>query len=472
MSRTPIDIELLERRVAEGFSRAELPGAPAGLRAEVAALVSAPRVRSGREWRPSSFTLMRLAVAVAVIALVAVALPALRTQLDAGHASPTPTLSEPVPTVVPSGTRISPHTLVPSPTPALPTTPSPFPSFNIPVLPDGPSITWTPISLDEFGTNVTAAGAAQLGGRILVVATADGANGVASAPVILSSTDGSAWQRVPTDGPDFKDAFLERLMAIPGGLLLVGQSQTSYPIGCAGAAGCNPVSKTLMWTSSDGISWKSVPAAKLSAFDRVWITTMASGPNGISAFGTWFPMTGSANKTFVFHSTDGISWSFARFPDDAYLAQTMAATAAGFVSVGGDNAVGLAWYSSDGLTWKRAASFSDGGCAAHSLAVGAQGMYAKCTRGWSSTDGRIWKEAADSPDNGLSGPTAWTTGNGSEILIVTGQDAFWSTDGETWHLGKSTPGLPNLGSGSGSAWILPSAIVVSYPGGLSIGRVG
>ena len=124
--------------------------------------------------------------------------------------------------------------------------------------------------------------AAQVGDRIVVAANDSTQNDMK--PVLIASVNGGPWARVPTDGAEFANVRLDNLVPIPRGLLLVGESLTIDPSCPAAAAGCiQAPSAVLMWRSSDGLVWQSLPASKTKPFDRVSIGAIAVGPNGVVA---------------------------------------------------------------------------------------------------------------------------------------------------------------------------------------------
>jgi hypothetical protein len=338
------------------------------------------------------------------------------------------------------------------------------------VLEDGPSITWTTVALSQFGSNtVWAVGAAQVGGTMIVAANDSSAtdssqNG--TKPVIIESANGTDWSRVRTDGVEFAHARLDYLVAIPGGLLLVGESLDPDPLCADGAAGCMPIRATLMWRSSDGQTWQRLPAQTTAPFDRVWIASIAAGPKGLVAFGLHYPVVGSP-ESVVLHSPDGTSWSSAAFPHQSSgspvgLVQQVIATSAGFVAVSGGGAdEATAWQSADGLSWKRASTPGGSTDPAMHAAAGSDGMVAYSDKLWVSADGRTW-HIADTPPYFYG--SSWIAGDGTQIMVISGQSVYqylyWSQDGKTWHRGDSTPALPGVSIGAGgSAWILGSTVI-------------
>ncbi len=453
MSPTTPELEPLDRDLRDAFRRIELPAAPARLRAEVESLRAATRNRAGEATRPRwprRSALVTLVAAAAVIALVAVGLPVLRGQPQTGPASPTASHPAPSATPIPS---LSP---VPTPTASRSAVPT-----------SGPSITWTTVPLSQFGTSTEAVGAAQVGGT-MVVAANDSPPQNDMKPVIIESTNGADWTRVPTDGAEFAHARLDYLLTVPGGLLLVGESLLPDPLCPAAAAGCNQApAVTLMWRSSDGQTWQPLSAKAMAPFDRVWIVSIAAGPKGLVAFGLLDPPDAkpAATENVVFHSLDGQNWSSAAFPDQSggatgVLVQSVAATSTGFVAVGGDTA-GAAWYSTDGLTWTRASTPPGSSCGpATNAAAGSDGVVANCMGLWVSADGKTWLDTtASSP---FSYGQSWIAGDGTQILVITGQSVYWSKDGETWHRGDSSRALSGASVGAAHlAWILGSTVIAA-----------
>jgi hypothetical protein len=417
----------------------------------------------------------RAAIAIACVVIIAaaalVAVPELRPQASPGH-SPTTAVSR-----GPNSTTVGPVGPAGPVVASIEPTATVARSFGFPVTFDGPQISWTAIDLERFGTGVLAVGAAELGGTAVVVAnTAEDPATATSSPVILVSENGSNWTQVSTGGAGFANVKLDRLLPMPGGLLLVGESLTSDPPGCGGASGCNPVMPTFMWRSTDGLEWERLPDTAVAPFTRVVITAMTVGATGVSALGTWQPATGTAFQNRAFHSADGISWSSTPFPSQGwFLLPSMVATSTGFAAVDGQTGAdgsATVWLSPDGLTWTKSGTQASKFCSGH-LAAGSGGMYTHATRGCFSADGKTWQEVADTPDPGIGGPPTWTTSNGSKILLLSGRDAFWSSDGRTWQLGRSTPSLPTFdGWPGGGAWLLSSRVLVGVPGELWVGSIG
>jgi hypothetical protein len=308
-------------------------------------------------------------------------------------------------------------------------------------------------------------------------------------PMIIVSTNGTDWRRVPTDGADFTHVQLDQLLPIPGGLLLLGESTVADPLCPAAAAGCNQApSAALMWHSSDGLTWQRLSTEATAPFDRVSIVSIAAGPKGLVAFGLHDPKGNLPVSTdnVILHSVDGLTWSAKPFPDQnggatGVLVQQVVATSDGFVAVGSNDraptsgaAVGsAAWYSSDGLSWTRARTPTGTTDEMRYAAAGSKGMVATdlgsgaaSSSVWVSPDGKTWRTADTSPFTlGFS----WLAGNGDQMIVISGASAYWSKDGTTWHRGPSTPAMPSNGiiGTSDLAWIFGSTVIATSPDDLS-----
>jgi hypothetical protein len=484
MSRNKPELEALDQALRNAFRRTELPAAPGSLRADVEALAAATGRSKRGTWRGSQWhrspVVVTLMAAAAVIALVAVGLPLLRTQPQDGQASPSASHATPTAATAPS--------ISPSPT-ARPT-PGPIASDGSSITDDGPSITWTNVPLAQFGSNrVWAVSAGQVGGTLVVAAIDSTQNDMK--PVLIVSTDGTHWSRVPTDSPDFANTRLDLLLPIPDGLLLVGTSTLPDPLCPAAAAGCNQApSPVFMWHSSDGLTWQRLSAKATALFDRVSIVSMAAGPKGLLAFGIHDPKgtLPVSTDSVVLFSVDGLNWSSRAFPDQnggttGVLVQQVVATTDGFIAAGSNDQMpgssepsvgGAAWYSSDGLTWTRAKVPTGIAHETRYAAAGKAGMVATSNEVsatsnvlWVSADGKTWQTADTSPFTNGSG---WLTGDANQILVISGTRVSWSRDGRTWHRGRSTPAMPDLSvlGVTSMAWIFGSTVIAVSPDDLSL----
>jgi hypothetical protein len=474
MSRITPEPDDLDQRLRDAFKRADLPTAPHRLRTEIESLpATTPRreIVGGRRPWPHSPAVVTLVALAAVIAVIAVALPFLGGRPQVGDNSPS---------AVTSGPAVTPGR---SSSPVASASPQPVvtASDGSSIAADGPSIAWTNVPLAQFGSNrVWAVGAGKVGGTLVVAANDSTQNDMK--PVIIVSADGKDWTRVSTAGAEFADARVDFLVPIPGGLLLVGESLMIDPSCPAAAAGCNQApSVVLMWRSSDGLTWQPLSAAELAPFSRVSVASIASGPKGLAAFGLHDPL-GSPAGTFdsvVFHSTDGLHWSSAAFPDQntssGMPVEQVVATANGFVAVGES----APWYSTDGLKWTQARMPAGSTVYARYAAAGSAGIVATSFElsptpyaMWVSADGRTWKTALTSP---YTVGSSWIAGDGDQILVISGPSVYWSADGKAWHRGNSTPGMPaaDIVGTTSLAWIFSSTVIAVSPDALSlyVGRV-
>ena len=163
--------------------------------------------------------------------------------------------------------------------------------------------------------------------------------------------------------------------------------------------------------SVDGRTWRSATVGATNGD----VSRIASGPGGLVVIGT---VEGYAAS---WASTDAIHWSWhsRNFPTslargDVFRVTDVVATATGWLAVGREDPAcnfncglspvrGLAWISSDGLTWTRVTgqiAFDGGGIEAVDatdsgfVAVGGAGGHAAI---WSSPDGLSWSRVADDP---------------------------------------------------------------------------
>ena len=102
-------------------------------------------------------------------------------------------------------------------------------------------------------------------------------------------------------------------------------------------------------------------------------------------------------------------------------------------------------------------------------------MVAYSDKLWVSADGRTW-HIADTPPYFYG--SSWIAGDGTQIMVISGQSVCWSQDGKTWHCGDSSLALPRVSIGAGgSAWILGSTVIAvgqeqeASPQNLYVGRI-
>jgi hypothetical protein len=148
---------------------------------------------------------------------------------------------------------------------------------------------------------------------------------------IVTSSDGSTWREVPAT--TFDGAVLTGIASNPAGLVIVGSTASAAPG---------------IWTSSDGRTWLQVPTAQAPASGT--LLGVAASEGGFIAVGS------DGSRAAAWTSTDGRSWhEVAASPALADASMTrIARTGSALIAMGMSNAgEGLAWISADGSTWSR-----------------------------------------------------------------------------------------------------------------------
>jgi hypothetical protein len=275
------------------------------------------------------------------------------------------------------------------------------------------------------------------------------------------STDGTNWTAVadPSFRPTNPADSIVITAVTPAGEGWVAVGEEDAP--CQ-SEGCGlEITRAVVWTSSDGLHWTRAPA--VAAFETSVMFGVARGDLGYVAVGAAVdetkPATApAATRSAVWTSTDGRSWS--RVPDaglphssgDGSI-EAVAAGAGGFVGIGQNLAdigsSGVAWWSSDGRTWKRAAGdFS--GAFLSSLAVTPTGYLVigspaavtfpgltptpspapapACPSSiWSSSDGRAFTCVEGPPPDDSLKPLSIAASSSLEVLV--GED---TSGGAVW----------------------------------------
>lgn len=274
----------------------------------------------------------------------------------------------PAPTPGGSVTTVAPATTGPpttSPT-ALPT-------------PTHVSISWSRVEDPDFADEV--------GGvysMTSVAASAAGFVAVGQGPtssMAWVSADGQSWDRADPEG-GFGHHRVEQVVAIDGGFLAVGRSETG-----AGVS----------WTSTDGRAWNE--PITLPGLEEGLITHVAALERGVLAVGYSLGDT----KTYQFWiSADGRSW---RRPASAPIARVepgiaVAVSDAEYLVIGSPVSTGRSapslWTSADGETWTEHSTNLGPGLLPVALASGSSGIVASFLdpeRGLvaHSVDGRSWQ---------------------------------------------------------------------------------
>ena len=206
-----------------------------------------------------------------------------------------------------------------------------------------------------------------------VAATRQGFVAVGGNNMAWHSTNGSDWSlaNVPPppaevfERPGFTGAYVAML-----GIAMAGDKLVAWGNATA-ENGLETIAMPVLWISSDGLSWVSVPDLQMDS-----VPAVAGGPNGFVAIGADVPNSVDARYSAWF-SADGRDWQ--KGNDLAYLndagvpvtvaVKSVAATVAGYVAVGAINQCVLGpcpslgeagrpmeavlWTSADGLSWTR-----------------------------------------------------------------------------------------------------------------------
>jgi hypothetical protein len=240
-------------------------------------------------------------------------------------AAPTPTPPTPSASVPPASPTSATATPMASPTPIESSQPSPNPA-------------WEQIAGIEAFDGLQLDHVVWTGTRFLASSGGDGL-------VLLESTDGRAWRRLPSLAG--RGSFLSALVAGTSGVIGVEGGRT--------------------WFSRDGLSWTRGDAVGTAAGPRDRAVAMSDvvetdgGWLGVGAETPFCPVGCSLDGTtaITWHSSDGLAWT--RDPTSPALRDaTMAAVTrkdAGFIAVGGAQ-VGrhqqaAVWLSEDGRAWDR-----------------------------------------------------------------------------------------------------------------------
>jgi hypothetical protein len=326
------------------------------------------------------------------------------------------------------------------------------------------SLEWTMIEFDEslVGQDVATLASVTAGGPgFVAVGGTDCIPGEGcESAAVWTSTDGTAWSRVPHDPEVFSGTSGLRLMrdvTVGGpGLVAVG-----YGVDEPDRPGpLNPV----VWVSEDGYEWSRVP---IPGNGRIWLRSVTAGGPGLVAVGMDY------SAAAVWTSIDGINWD--RVPHDPAVfgggfpsgsdSEMMAVTVGGpgLVAVGfvdGDSntavidSIAAVWVSTDGFTWSRIPHDEevfggDGNQAINDVVAGGPGLVAVGTDTssgaavWTSPDGITWTRVPHDPilfgkrDGNRWMDSVVTYGNG---LVAGGTDLWTSSDGLTWTVVQGIPG--------------------------------
>jgi hypothetical protein len=126
-------------------------------------------------------------------------------------------------------------------------------------------------------------------------------NGEDSDAAIWTSSDGTIWTQVSTDGEPFGgggDQWIDRAASGPNGLVALGGERTEE-LGRRAA----------VWTSQDGDEWIRAPhSEELPGDADTFISDLVAGGPGFVAVGTTQPPSG-AHQAIVWTSENGKQWT-------------------------------------------------------------------------------------------------------------------------------------------------------------------
>jgi len=176
-------------------------------------------------------------------------------------------------------------------------------------------------------------------------------------PTVWTSTDGTAWTRIPVEQGESVGPVLDVLVTDHG---IVATGGFTEPSGDGGTS-----SRPTVWLSVDGTSWSRVwqgAAVHDTEFGSgPGATVLALGPDGlIVGAGSAYSESGEGVAA-VWVSSNAVDWirvdpESAEFASDAGHGAFMSDVVwgpTGFVAVGGDGGRSAVWTSTDGYTWAR-----------------------------------------------------------------------------------------------------------------------
>ena len=104
---------------------------------------------------------------------------------------------------------------------------------------------------------------------------------------VWTSQDGLTWRQVPTKRPSRSPAGMRGVVAGGPGFVAVGG--------------------TVLWVSADGLVWQRVPNDQ-EVFRGAWVNSMIAGGPGLVAVGCALDSSDNCATTLVWTSSDGLSW--------------------------------------------------------------------------------------------------------------------------------------------------------------------
>ena len=163
----------------------------------------------------------------------------------------------------------------------------------------------------------------------------------------------------------------------------------------------DPVTRALVWASSDGLAWTLAPEAESLQLGRM-LGVATNGRHLVAIGIVDRPRAGHPGEKIpvaaTWTSADGVTWQ--RSPDAPEFG-SIAGSAAGFVAAPGGGTAPEAWWSETGEDWEQVATTTAMGAGTidrlvHTstgfVAVGGSDGVAAV---WTSADGRTWDRVAD-----------------------------------------------------------------------------
>ena len=352
-----------------------------------------------RRRRPAAWLLAGAGASVVAATILGIAL--LTSDPDpVGEASPTPSPSASASAPATSASQVP----TPVPTPAESSVPSSTPDGEPSATagtPSGPIARWAPTgAFASDGWAEEARGIAYAAGHFVAIGyrEPDDQRGIVGPPVdeprIWISADGRAWSQVEL-GPEFADAHLWSVVALPDGAAMIYGSIESQDIQYTSAAwrsvdgtawarvdlerpshdvprrvvaggrgylaDVTVTGGTELWHSVDGVAWRSVRSIPFAQETRqAGVIDIGAGPEGFVVTGDYGPVDGGPRyASFVLASGDGVTWF------EAESAATPTSSSLSVAPVGGDwitvgtrlprepEVTADAWFSANGLGWDR-----------------------------------------------------------------------------------------------------------------------
>jgi len=218
----------------------------------------------------------------------------------------------------------------------------------------------------------------------------------------------SGWSRVPSDQIGQRFGYQEMLSVTAGGPGLVA-------VGIEGGTNLAGARNGAVWTSSDGITWTSVPLDEATFGGEGWrrIADVTAGGPGLVAVGSagdgiWdWDSPDLDRDAAVWTSVDGLTWSRVPFNEEVFGGAAMLS-----VTVGGPGLVAV------------------GGEGQYNHEIGRFGSFDAVV--WTSVDGTAWSRVSDveSVFGGNGGQELWSVTAGGPGLVAVGADRPASAEGQ------------------------------------------